>query len=275
MTIAIGQRFKDGILLCADTLLSTGGIRKYGDKLFSYRCANGAVIVFAVSGNVAYAKMAIEKSVLEVNKIPAADLKSEAIKIAIEKVLIQFYKDHIFPHPLYKSGQKDFQFVAAAWTPHSGILPFYSTETALTEFEVYLPLGIGSDLAEYILETTAIPKTKHRKLDSAVRLMIHVLWAVKEYVEECGGKSQFIVLDKDGKLSKVDLADIRFVEDASGLWQFVIGGFLVRATDLTLDDQSLRQELGLVYKEIKHLRDKEKQIRKESTELAVRLGVRK
>jgi hypothetical protein len=60
MTIAIGMLYDKGVLICADSLVTTATLGSYQSKILAYR-VDGADIVFALAGNVDLAEAAWEQ----------------------------------------------------------------------------------------------------------------------------------------------------------------------------------------------------------------------
>ena len=64
MTVAAGFRFADGLLICADSRITYGTeFKSRGSKIFPYRFkASGNKAIFTFSGDVAHARMCIQKA---------------------------------------------------------------------------------------------------------------------------------------------------------------------------------------------------------------------
>lgn len=282
MTIAIGYKFKEGVLFCADTRLTNGSSKQHGQKLFKYSIDAGTHpptrAAFAISGNVPYARMAIDKCVTALRTIPVDDRTHVHAKEKIEETLLVFYRDHIYRHPNYRSGVPDFELLIAYWSHVNGLGFFYTHETTVNSADIHKCLGMGADLAEYLIRATyKDPEISSRKpiLKTLVSLMAHVLHVVKENVENCGGSSTFLVFGVDGKISDVENADVSFAEDVSDNFQEGIRHTLLRATDLDVPDKSLRDDLSYLYQILKAMRKKEKKNRAEWEPIIKRLSTRR
>ncbi|MGH9796317.1 MAG: hypothetical protein ACRD5G_16235, partial [Candidatus Acidiferrales bacterium] len=154
MTIASAFKFRGGVLLCADTRFSTGTMRQHGKKILRFRIGDGPTeskIAFAISGNVDYARMAADKCVSVLTALPVGERNKIQAKSKIEEVLLSVYRDHVYPHPLFRAGTPDFELAIAIWNPSDGLGCFSTHESTVNEIEVYKCLGAGADLAEYLI----------------------------------------------------------------------------------------------------------------------------
>jgi 20S proteasome alpha/beta subunit len=94
MTIAAGFACRDGILLCTDSRYSDG--RKVdGRKIFPFQL-NGGAVAFALAGNAAFAKRAIEECCISFGEKPQDHGSVMGIKTLIENSLKGFYKQFVF-----------------------------------------------------------------------------------------------------------------------------------------------------------------------------------
>src|SRR6202043_1246316 len=98
MTIAIGMRFDDGVLLATDTEVTQGDIKMSRSKIVerSFGSAD-AKCIFAIAGAVRYAAMAVDEIA---SKIDAYGISSyQEIREIIKSELLEMYRTHIWPNP--------------------------------------------------------------------------------------------------------------------------------------------------------------------------------
>jgi hypothetical protein len=94
MTAAAGFTYKDGILMCADTLISGGIVSGHKSKLGGFRFRDG-VAIFAIAGHVDMAEAAIEQCEEPLCSYTGAPRTRTQIAAEVRKVLCAEYKTHI------------------------------------------------------------------------------------------------------------------------------------------------------------------------------------
>ena len=99
MTIALGFVYSDGVMLGADSQFTVGSSKVEGLKVGHFEASWGKVAV-TFAGNVDYATAAFQKCE---RAAELSDTRSAPLD-AIEEILSDFYKEHIFAHPGYQSG---------------------------------------------------------------------------------------------------------------------------------------------------------------------------
>ena len=119
MTIAAGFRFADGLLLCADTQLTVAQFAKLsGSKIvpIDFESNGGSKVVFALTGSVPYAHMAIEHCRRALAAQPPEQMASADIALTIEDTLEGFCQDHLYKHPAFERGELPVQMLVGVWS---------------------------------------------------------------------------------------------------------------------------------------------------------------
>lgn len=258
MTIAIGFRFADGALLSADSQYTIGVTKLSGEKIFPFEIGEDRAI-FAISGHVPFGKQAILACHQSISKIPRKRRSTARIRSAISDVLVDQHKKHIYPHPQRgQSGGPDFELLIAVWSHIDG-LDFLSTcETAINPVSSYHCMGIGSDLAHFLIANVF----RHPKMSvrDTANIAIHVLRETKAWVEYCSGKSQFGVLRIDGTMSKVETIQIEHSEKISDAFGQAIRRLYVIAADLETTEETMRSEIEETFFLIQTMREERRRI---------------
>jgi 20S proteasome alpha/beta subunit len=190
MTIGVGFKCSDGIVLATDTQYTQGPIKTHGPKLFMSVDLPELAVVMAGAGSVHFMRRAAEELENAFKSLKPAS--TEDVRAAAEKALAEFYQRHIYPMPSERQENAGFQFIIGAWTPHG--LDLYETQdaTVVSAAEGYCNIGMGQYVTEYALGLTTGPVVL--TVDKARLVAAFCVKAAKDYVEYCGGQTKIITL---------------------------------------------------------------------------------
>lgn len=212
MTIAAGFNFDSGVLLCADTKM-TGPGTLFESKLFPKWYDSGARSIFAISGNISFAKMAVRKCERAIDKMANPSLNK--MEDDIESTILRVHKQHVYPHPdrgILGIGP-EFSLLIALWSPVDGLRTYFTNQSSIDTFDVYRCVGSGEYLGDYIIKPRYEFSTHDIK--RAVSVACAALTAIKSYDPNCGGNSQFMSLSKAGQFTEMRSYDISHIEEFS------------------------------------------------------------
>lgn len=235
MTIAAGFVNQDGVLLCADTEQEHGSTKFYSPKIGSFPCAAG-MIGFAFAGNSAFSLSAIQKCSDHLKNISNPD----DVVQELEKVLDRQYRKMVYAHPGRLSD----------WNiPYWLLLCFYALgrepslfvthETTMRPVLDFECVGIGKDLAHYLVSTTY---TTSLSEDNTIRLASYMMNRVKNYVPGCGGPSTFLVIRKNGEVKSVNSQEATQVDEVAEEFDHAARALFFAATDSNLPDSEFERE---------------------------------
>lgn len=249
MTIAAGFRFAEGLLLCADTQITSPGYMKLNDSkivAIDFASNGGSKAAFALTGSLAYCHMAVEHCRRELASNAPDKMSSSEMMISIEDALEGFCEDHLFKHPAFERGEISVQMLIGTWSHVDKILTLLAArENAVNVIRDYDCLGAGQFLAHYLVPT--LFRHAMMGLADATNIAHHVLRETKSYVDSCGGGSQLIVLHKDGTLANISHSTIRTGETMSAAFKEAVKRLLVCSADLTLEKDKLKAEFELAF----------------------------
>lgn len=259
LTIAAGFHCAEGLLLCADTQITFPGVMKQGASKIvpiDFVSNGGSKALFAITGDIFYAHMAIEHCRRALAKIEPKHMTNENITIVIEDTLQIFFQDHVFNHPSFISGSIAVQMLIGVWSHIAQKVTLLATrETAVTIVRDYECLGAGLFLARYLLPTMF--RHPRMPVSNAVHIALHVLRETKDHVDSCGGASEILILGKDGNFSFADSIDLRCGEMMSEAFSEAIRRLFVCSADLNTTEEQLKTEfdmaLGIVQGQRKRL----------------------
>jgi 20S proteasome alpha/beta subunit len=242
MTIAAGFLCTDGVLLCADTEHTGWTSKSHQSKTDQFDVPDGKVC-FALAGASALAWSAMQKCKKQLQATSSADLAAD-----IETILDAEYRRNVLGHPDYAN--LDYSLLLAIWTNNGGVKLFSTTSTALTEVRQFQCLGVGAELASYLIR----PGFLSPSLRQACSLAAYALACVKESISGCGGMSVYLLLRKDGTsgvLTSEHDGPTKEIERYARVYDFTMRRLLLWMAEMQGEDIYFEKNLSeLVVKEI-------------------------
>jgi 20S proteasome alpha/beta subunit len=200
MTIGVGFRCQDGVVIATDSQYSLDISKSRGQKIFPIP-SNGhyAITIGGAGGSdqIKWAVAEIGRSLAtEIGTRPTTTLE---IQQTLEGVLKRSFAEHVDPAPSEERRWLDYGLLIAVWTAEEGARLFNSQRTVVVEVANpnYVSMGVGSYLAEYVLHAF-FDRTWMLCVDEATAVSAYIVTMAKEYVEGCGGSTFVRVLDDRG-----------------------------------------------------------------------------
>lgn len=198
MTIAVGFRCVDGIVLAADSQYTEGITKLDGPKIFPIPSNGHYGLTIAGAGGVHSIKgiaRKLEQTLKE--NIGANPASVSELQEAIEDALSEYYPKHIDSAPKGKRDDRDVQLLIAIWTAKGATRLFETSRTSATEASYHRCIGTGSHLVEY-LKDLFFPPGEHPTVEIAKPLAAYIVAMAKKYVHYCGGWTEVRALLDDG-----------------------------------------------------------------------------
>jgi hypothetical protein len=236
MTIAVGFRCLDGVVIATDSQYTLDISKGRGQKIFPIP-TNGYYAVTiggaGASDQIKWTVSGIERSLAK--EIGARHTTSEEVRQVIEAILRKSYAEHVDTAPEEEWSWLDYGLLIGVWTAHERTILFKSSRTTVTEvaYPNHVGLGIGSYLTDFIL-AALFDKSWKLYVDEATSVSAYIVAAAKEHVEGCGGDTFVRVLDDDGHDVRMGSDEVNnAVEYYKGLfmWTSSMRGFLSRDYD--------------------------------------------
>jgi 20S proteasome alpha/beta subunit len=229
MTIAAGFRCEDGLLLCADTEHTGWAEKSHHSKVDQFEVPGGKVC-FALAGASTLARSAIQKCKRQLQANASTDLVAD-----IEGILDAEYRRNVLGHPNHAA--MDYSLLVGLWTEADGPRLFFTTATAMTEVKDFHCLGIGAELANFLIRPMAFGVT----LKVGTVLAAYTLATVKDNIAGCGGASIYLLMKKDGAIglrsSEFDSGLTAQVEKYARTFDFLMRRALIWMADLQVKDE--------------------------------------
>jgi hypothetical protein len=189
MTIAAGFVYEGGILMCADSEMSSATVKRDESKIRDCRFADG-VVVFGFSGIEGHAAAAIDQCEDVLRNLPSTGLTHQQIVQAIRGTWADEYKTHgVGGH---------YDAVIAVHSRMNGLALYSTTESSISRVrKIHACVGVGSDLTNYVLRN-------HHVTEKGVvqRLAVMTIGWAKRYVQGCSGWTLLYDVQSDGSLNK-------------------------------------------------------------------------
>jgi len=225
MTIGVGFKCDDGVVLAADTQHS-GALKLRGEKVFEIAGTPGITVCIAGAGRVSLIRKAVELIGKDISKGGA----STDIPGVVERVLATVHQKHIYPYQGIEENRPSLQLLVGVWTKDA---PFYLLDTDQTVpnfVEDYAVIGSGGNIAEYIIKTS---RGYINTVADAKYLAAYAVAMAKTYDLFCGGETRIKTLSQEGAIGTASAGDVRdwelFFEDLLDANKMTISGLNIDA----------------------------------------------
>ena len=243
MTIAMGLRYKDGIILAADTQVTIPGDYKMGQSKLRLLRTNSCVAAFALAGDMEFTERSLEIIEQHLNDArPSLPDVREALDAACLQIKEKYRAVADDPYrPL------SLQLVTAIKIKDSEDIDFLKLSgPVVTPGKHYTFIGSGESLAEFLLRN-AYQGPKASK-ESVVRSAAYILFHVKRHVDGCGGISQFLAIDKYGEThpfadQEFEHEDLGSLEKSFAVMDNWIRNLVPKFVDHSINDAAFEQEV--------------------------------
>ena len=147
--------------------------------------------------------------------------------------IVSFPQGHIYRHPRfgYTDGPSIEMVIAVSLqgdfrgTSAKGPLLLVSTDETTVNVDNdagFVSVGRGKSMADFIVFPFAIRAFQLLKFKEALLLATHMLCQIKSHVPDCGGMSQFVLVNAKGGLSPVTDYEIPSHEQYSDTFQAIL-----------------------------------------------------
>ena len=247
MTIAVGFRCLDGVVLAADTLITfEGGTgKKYESKLFTVNAPLGIYLTYA--GDPDFAKELVRS--LQVSTLGRGEKQALSI---VKQTYQTFYREHYTEPP---KSEKSSAWILVTVLEGSAISLYQARERHFTKIPNYAALGIGFEHAEAIFSPLY---RAWMSVEDGSYTARYALRKVKNFVQGCGGSTEIQIIRDNGQISFGDsLPQVskEIEEDFDYLdSQFI--PVLLTFSDMRVDKKSFRADLKELCKMLETYRTK-------------------
>jgi len=257
MSIAAGIRYRNGVLLCADTEQSAWTHTLHESKIQRIRLPEAEVVI-AYAGHTDFSLSAIEKCGQVLRRT-----ESEALLEELEGTLEEEYRRHVLSHPGYATdGSLAYRMLIAFWRSGEKARLFVTTQTAMREVLGYECIGSGDYLAHYLMRPNFTSALDER---TALALSAIALAGVKGYVEGVGGVSCFMAVRDNGSVGDAfslpapgmtPRTAVEWIDNSSKGYRYLFGKLLITAANPELSDANFMAYLSTFSQQIAETRER-------------------
>ena len=202
MTAAAGFSYHDGIVLCADTLLSGGIVNRHVSKIGGFRFKDG-VVLFALAGDTDMAEAAIQQCEDPLQDYSGSPRKRSELARIVRDVLGAEYKTHIIDNG-YEGGARDYAMIIALHSEANGLGLYATRGTQLKRSRSGCEV-IGSGETHAFMAVQRFGGNlglKHTNAQRASLVAAYAIGQAKHHQQgSVGGESVIIHLEPDGMVS--------------------------------------------------------------------------
>lgn len=236
MTIAAGFVCADGIVLCADTLISYPNNKRDGAKLWLIPPCGGALVAIAGAGDVAL----IGKTRDEIRRRLTASMDEQTIVEMIEDVIAEFIERYVAPYP----DSVVLQILVGIRTANGCALYANSGGNhILGPVDSSECIGWGQSLGLYFAASLF---RRGMPMKWTKTIAAHLLQQTKQYVPFCGGDSHILMMPRNGRAEFVNPADVSELEGHLSRITEAMQSVLVYAPDTSLSEATLTHRIAVL-----------------------------
>jgi 20S proteasome alpha/beta subunit len=208
VTIAVGFRCNDGIVLAADTQETISGYMKQHEGKITTCWMGDFSIAIAGAGTTDY----IETAVAAITRPDELQFDSLLqIEHALRDKLLAFFNRHLLPWSSYAENDRpsvDLLIAVAGpqKTQYHGL--FYYTGTSFSHVH-RKAIGTGILLANSLISEYFEPLMP---LDDATSVVVFILSKVKEQVDMCGGNTDIVIMKESGEVAFASSKEVLLLE---------------------------------------------------------------
>jgi Proteasome subunit len=196
MTLAAGFKAADGILLCADTLVSDGYTKQYRGKIWTWQAPlpNPTIsVAFAVAGDATIGVMAAENCCIELDLLKWDQRSFSDVYKSIAATVRFVHQEYVDKAPIEDRERSRFWMLIAIYTENSGHRLYVTNNAAVSPVNELECIGSGRSIGIYVLE----PSYKNTmSIEGISTLALHAFAAAKERCDGVGGSVHFLALRK-------------------------------------------------------------------------------
>lgn len=240
MTIAIGMLYDKGVLMCADSLVTTGRLGSFQSKILGYRI-DGADIVFALAGNVDLAESALQQCRPVILEQAGKKRTAQEIANSLRPTLGKEYREQVIDLG-YVGSLYDYSLIIVI-RPEGAKAEIYHTysKTVKKSKDGREFIGAGDDMAKYLISWVPHASLSSDKLADVAAYIVGTL--KRQMPGLIGGNNLIMALPDDGDILFYRRADLELIEQYAPAYELDSYRLLWNFLDASIDDAGFDKAL--------------------------------
>ena len=253
VTLIVGLRCTDGVVLAADTEESTAYTRGRTRKLLTRTFANDAVVAIAGAGSGDLIDSAVEQIFEMVDTSKPKNIAD--LKALIRQALLRFYRQEVRNYPTRDPLDTVVDLICAirAPAPDKHFALYKASGPVISSVSGFAVLGSGA-VMRHVLEELYQPTIAVQR---GVALVLHLLSLGKRYVTGVGGDSHIVTLTADGMPVQEPIGEIRIKERYLDGFNRLVGELLLHFPDRSIMPRSFTEAMERLTTDAGSLREKQ------------------
>ncbi len=249
MTIAAGFLCPDGIVICADSEVTTDFEKFEESKIFTLHHeidTPNHTAVFAGSGWLDFVKMTVDKIMRRALFVSDA----HEIEEIVEQTILEVHRKHIRYYP---AEPKPYFSLLVGIRDDNGVRLLLTAGTSVRRITQYACIGIGDTLANYLCRGLM---PQQEPSEEAALLAVQILDQVKNNVPGCGGLfSEVVILPKYGPISKINPSKLLDIEYRARDFNILLKPLLMSFSNPTISDSEFETKLAEFNEQCRRVRE--------------------
>lgn len=229
MTIAMGFRVTNGVLICSDTEHSGGRLVGRERKVIPVVFPQGRALFSFSADNADLALATIQRCEKALQNTKSGLSSHSEMAELVERVTRAQYRKHVLATPDAR-GESIYQILAALWHRESGTALYSTWQGSIRRCDTYECVGSGFYLGKYLIHSMFDPTMD---IDAVRLVATYVMTQVKDNVDGCGGRTHMIALYDDGTFEQVPWDETATLESGLRYFDARIRLFLFRLLSQT------------------------------------------
>ncbi len=251
VTLIVGLRCTDGVVLAADTEESTPLTRGRTRKLLTNTFPNQSVVAIAGSGSGDLIDSAVEQifeAVTADGPTTVADLKA-----TIRKTLLRFYREEIQIYPTRDPLDLLIDLVCAVRSPDKNFALYKASGPAISSVPGFALLGSGA-VMRHVLEELYQPTITVQR---GIALALHLLSLGKRHVTGVGGDTHIVTITSQGIPFQEPVGEIQVKEQYLDGFNHLFGELLLQFPDGSISPEAFTKAMEHLTKTAGELRQEQ------------------
>jgi len=280
MTVAVGFRCTDGIVLAADSELTFGSAKLSGPKAWSYSYSPAradfrvGIVGAGDHGYIQFAADQIDQRLRALTQqLDQADVAPtvDDLQSVVQVVVNEIHHDHLYPYSQsHPYDPLTVELLVGMRLEPNALRLVRTSLTSVTKVWNFAAIGIGSHLANFLAtnsNTASEDPTKGRvPMAHGVFWATQILMHVKKHVTGCGGQSDVIAMFERGVAGLIKQQTIHDHEEFLAEFEGAIRPVLFGGSDPTLADEGFEKLVDVLAIKLKEVR-KAKVIRQRAEQM--------